>query len=218
MFFGKVFLFLAQSVPVASLPTGWTPVKCKPPFCNPYVHSFDTALQVEPGNDAWVDGGLDLPIKSKEGDHFPLDGSLYAGTMPLQVLYGHVITPVDPRAAENKAASTNRHGLLDFKRLVAARHETAGGSDLPPFPPHFQSSPSGAGEGASDILVSPPPIPDKENFPDIFVTPPPDTVSTGKEPFRLFQFPSSANSGAGTIANDYVPRPKTPFVLPPALP
>lgn len=38
-----------QEVVVGRVPYGYEPIKCKPPFCNPFVHHTAVAVEVEEG-------------------------------------------------------------------------------------------------------------------------------------------------------------------------
>lgn len=84
---------------MAQLPSGWQPVNCKPPMCNPFVHTFDTAVQVFPSSGGWFDGGLDFPVPTGpmgQGVRFPLSGGMFAGRQPIGFNYGQHINPIVP--------------------------------------------------------------------------------------------------------------------------
>uniref|UniRef100_A0A1I8ADT6 Uncharacterized protein n=1 Tax=Steinernema glaseri TaxID=37863 RepID=A0A1I8ADT6_9BILA len=93
------------SIPVAVLPGNFVPLRCKPPFCNPFVHNLGFGIDVEPGDDFIVDGGLDLPIPlapSGVGVRFPLSGAVNVGTDPFLITYGHGLGPVEPPNFDGK--------------------------------------------------------------------------------------------------------------------
>uniref|UniRef100_A0AC35GG08 Uncharacterized protein n=1 Tax=Panagrolaimus sp. PS1159 TaxID=55785 RepID=A0AC35GG08_9BILA len=87
------------SIPVAVLPGNYVPVRCKPPFCNPFVHNTAFGVDVEPGDDVLFDGGLDFPLPlapSGVGVRIPVSGGVSVGTDPLLITYGHGMGPVEP--------------------------------------------------------------------------------------------------------------------------
>lgn len=67
------------SLPVAVLPGNFVPLRCKPPFCNPFLHNLAFGVDVEPGDDALVDLGMDFPVPlgpAGVGVRMPLSGEL----------------------------------------------------------------------------------------------------------------------------------------------
>nr|CDJ88907.1 Protein ZC434.3 [Haemonchus contortus] len=93
------------SIPVSVLPGNFVPLRCKPPFCNPFVHNTAFGVDVEPGDDYLFDGGLDFPIPlgpSGVGVRFPLSGAVNVGTDPLLITYGHGMGPVEPPGFRSK--------------------------------------------------------------------------------------------------------------------
>ncbi|WKX88684.1 hypothetical protein Q1695_008371 [Nippostrongylus brasiliensis] len=93
------------SIPVSVLPGNFVPIRCKPPFCNPFVHNTAFGVDVEPGDDYLFDGGLDFPIPlgpSGVGVRFPLSGAVNVGTDPLLITYGHGLGPVEPPGFRSK--------------------------------------------------------------------------------------------------------------------
>ncbi|KAK5966976.1 hypothetical protein GCK32_022499 [Trichostrongylus colubriformis] len=104
------FVESVASIPVSVLPGNFVPLRCKPPFCNPFVHNTAFGVDVEPGDDYLFDGGLDFPIPlgpSGVGVRFPLSGAVNVGTDPLLITYGHGMGPVEPPGFRSK--SKKRH-------------------------------------------------------------------------------------------------------------
>ncbi|VDN23973.1 unnamed protein product, partial [Cylicostephanus goldi] len=98
------------SIPVSVLPGNFVPLRCKPPFCNPFVHNTAFGVDVEPGDDYLFDGGLDFPIPlgpSGVGVRFPLSGAVNVGTDPLLITYGHGMGPVEPPGFRSKKSKEN---------------------------------------------------------------------------------------------------------------
>lgn len=88
-----------ESIPVAVLPGNFVPIRCKPPFCNPYLHNLAFGVDVEPGDDFLADGGIDFPIPLEAGGigvRFPLNGGVNVASDPMLITYGHGLGPVDP--------------------------------------------------------------------------------------------------------------------------
>ncbi|KFD56006.1 hypothetical protein M514_03130 [Trichuris suis] len=84
---------------VQNLPGDWDPVYCKPPFCNPFVHTMGLGMRYQKSLNLALDGLLDFPIRTGpygEGIRFPLTGSFYSGPFPPSLFYSHHINPVDP--------------------------------------------------------------------------------------------------------------------------
>uniref|UniRef100_A0A914PFC1 Uncharacterized protein n=1 Tax=Panagrolaimus davidi TaxID=227884 RepID=A0A914PFC1_9BILA len=113
------------SIPVAVLPGNYVPVRCKPPFCNPFVHNTAFGVDVEPGDDVLFDGGLDFPLPlapSGVGVRIPVSGGVSVGTDPLLITYGHGMGPVEPpnfkSAAERKEDKEERRLIPSKKNLV----------------------------------------------------------------------------------------------------
>ncbi|CAJ0571398.1 unnamed protein product, partial [Mesorhabditis spiculigera] len=87
----------AKEVVVGRIPYGYEPVKCKPPYCNPFVHSGAVAVEFEQGDDTFFIGGLDLPLPIGEmgqGVRFPLSGAVEQGTSPYAYAHGQAYNPV----------------------------------------------------------------------------------------------------------------------------
>uniref|UniRef100_A0AC34R2P4 Uncharacterized protein n=1 Tax=Panagrolaimus sp. JU765 TaxID=591449 RepID=A0AC34R2P4_9BILA len=87
------------SIPVAVLPGNFVPLRCKPPFCNPFMHNTAFGVDVEPGDDFLFDGGLDFPLPLAPGGvgvRIPVNGGVSVGTDPLLITYGHGMGPVEP--------------------------------------------------------------------------------------------------------------------------
>lgn len=80
--FGGLQVFCAekaQPVVVGRVPYGYEPIKCKPPYCNPFVHHDAVAYEFEVGDDTFFIGGLDFPLPLGEngaGVRFPLSGAV----------------------------------------------------------------------------------------------------------------------------------------------
>uniref|UniRef100_A0A0N5ACR1 DM13 domain-containing protein n=1 Tax=Syphacia muris TaxID=451379 RepID=A0A0N5ACR1_9BILA len=89
----------AKEVVVGRLPYGYEPIRCKPPYCNPFVHHGAVAVEVEQGDDSFLIGGVDFPIPLGEngaGVRFPLSGAVEQGTSPFAYAHGHAFNPVSP--------------------------------------------------------------------------------------------------------------------------
>lgn len=105
----------AKEVTVGRLPYGYEPRKCKPPYCNPFVHHVGVGVEVEQGNtalartkrkvmhlsgdDSFFIGGLDFPLpigKEGAGVRFPLSGAVEQGTSPFAYVHGHAFNPATP--------------------------------------------------------------------------------------------------------------------------
>ncbi|KAJ1374527.1 hypothetical protein KIN20_037231 [Parelaphostrongylus tenuis] len=98
------------SIPVSVLPGNFVPLRCKPPFCNPFLHNSAFGFDLEPGDDYLFDGGLDFPIPlgpSGVGVRFPLNGAVNVGTDPLLITYGHGLGPVEPPGFKSKSKKTS---------------------------------------------------------------------------------------------------------------
>lgn len=139
---------------MAQLPSGWRPVHCKPPICNPFVHTTDVGVQIEPGDDGWFDGSIDFPILHGQyaGKRFPLSGAMYAGTQPIYFVYGHHLNPVNPfpKAVINP-------GKIPFRPFNEAGAQPAPPASIQPAPPASPNNPSG--------LILPPNAPQKDSPP-----------------------------------------------------
>uniref|UniRef100_A0A8R1V683 Uncharacterized protein n=1 Tax=Pristionchus pacificus TaxID=54126 RepID=A0A8R1V683_PRIPA len=88
-----------QEVVVGRVPYGYEPIKCKPPFCNPFVHHTAVAVEVEEGDDTFFIGGIDFPFPlgpDGSGVRFPLSGAVEQGTSPVAYAHGHAFNPVSP--------------------------------------------------------------------------------------------------------------------------
>ncbi|VDM72371.1 unnamed protein product, partial [Strongylus vulgaris] len=75
------FLEKAKEVVVGRIPYGYEPIKCKPPYCNPFVHHTGVAVEVEQGDDSFFIGGIDFPLPIGplgSGVRFPLSGAVEA--------------------------------------------------------------------------------------------------------------------------------------------
>ncbi|KAH7726279.1 hypothetical protein AAVH_06080 [Aphelenchoides avenae] len=89
----------AKEVTVGRLPYGYEPRKCKPPYCNPFVHHVGVGVEVEQGDDSFFIGGLDFPLpigKEGAGVRFPLSGAVEQGTSPFAYVHGHAFNPATP--------------------------------------------------------------------------------------------------------------------------
>ncbi|VDK51351.1 unnamed protein product [Gongylonema pulchrum] len=109
------------SIPVAVLPGNFVPLRCKPPFCNPFLHNLAWGVDVEPGDDYLFDGGLDFPIPVAPGGvgvRFPLSGAVNVGSDPFLLTYGHGLGPAEPPnfQTKNKFSNSARR-----KRSLAAQ-------------------------------------------------------------------------------------------------
>uniref|UniRef100_A0A1I7YLJ8 Plastocyanin-like domain-containing protein n=1 Tax=Steinernema glaseri TaxID=37863 RepID=A0A1I7YLJ8_9BILA len=89
----------AKEVLVGRLPYGYEPIKCKPPYCNPFVHHVGVGVEVEEGDDTFFIGGVDFPLPVGEngaGVRFPLSGALEQGTSPWAYAHAHAFNPSSP--------------------------------------------------------------------------------------------------------------------------
>ncbi|VDK62286.1 unnamed protein product, partial [Cylicostephanus goldi] len=89
----------AKEVDVGRIPYGYEPSKCKPPYCNPFVHHTGVATEVEQGDDFFFVGGIDFPVPSGNaggGVRFPLSGAFEYGTSPYSYAHGSAFNPVSP--------------------------------------------------------------------------------------------------------------------------
>ncbi|TKR94349.1 hypothetical protein L596_008643 [Steinernema carpocapsae] len=89
----------AKEVLVGRLPYGYEPIKCKPPYCNPFVHHAGVAVEVEQGDDTFFIGGIDFPLPVGEngaGVRFPLSGAVEQGTSPWAYAHGQAFNPASP--------------------------------------------------------------------------------------------------------------------------
>ncbi|CCQ25660.1 DUF3421 domain-containing protein [Caenorhabditis elegans] len=89
----------AKEVIVGRIPYGYEPIKCKPPYCNPFVHHAGVAVEVEQGDDSFFIGGIDFPLPIGEngaGVRFPLSGAVEQGTSPYAYAHGNAFNPVSP--------------------------------------------------------------------------------------------------------------------------
>jgi hypothetical protein len=99
------------SIPVAVLPGNFVPIRCKPPFCNPFLSNQAFSIDVEPGDDVLVDLGMDFPVPvapAGVGYRFPLSGAINVGTDPLLITYGHGLGPVEPPNFQSKTGDVRR--------------------------------------------------------------------------------------------------------------
>ncbi|KRX42172.1 hypothetical protein T05_3857 [Trichinella murrelli] len=102
--------------PLMILPRRFIPVRCKPPVCNPYLHTWANGIEVEPGNDFAVEGMLDFPVSAGEPDvelRFPLQGMFVWQKVPIRFIYGQHMTPVNP--FRRKCDTTNCKSSPPFK-------------------------------------------------------------------------------------------------------
>ncbi|KJH52402.1 hypothetical protein DICVIV_01379 [Dictyocaulus viviparus] len=89
----------AKELVVGRIPYGYEPIKCKPPYCNPFVHHAGAAVEVEQGDDWFFIGGIDFPLPIGplgSGVRFPLSGAVEAGTSPYAYAHGNAFNPVSP--------------------------------------------------------------------------------------------------------------------------
>ncbi|KFD64333.1 hypothetical protein M514_09909 [Trichuris suis] len=92
-------LNLAPPVPVGRLPSGYDPVHCRPPICNPFMSTVGVAVQAQEDENYIIDGLLDFPVhlgRYGEALRFPLTGSGYFGRFPPLFVYGQHMNAVDP--------------------------------------------------------------------------------------------------------------------------
>uniref|UniRef100_A0AC35U2M5 BTB domain-containing protein n=1 Tax=Rhabditophanes sp. KR3021 TaxID=114890 RepID=A0AC35U2M5_9BILA len=52
----------AKEVLIGKLPYNYEPLKCKPPYCNPFVQHTAVAVEFEEGDDTFFIGGIDFPM------------------------------------------------------------------------------------------------------------------------------------------------------------
>ncbi|KAE9552836.1 hypothetical protein FO519_003949 [Halicephalobus sp. NKZ332] len=89
----------AREVSVGRLPYGYEPIRCKPPYCNPFVHHTAVAVEVEQGDDVFFLGGLDFPLPvgtNGAGVRVPFSGAFESGTSPYAYAHAHAYNPVSP--------------------------------------------------------------------------------------------------------------------------
>uniref|UniRef100_A0A914CN72 Uncharacterized protein n=1 Tax=Acrobeloides nanus TaxID=290746 RepID=A0A914CN72_9BILA len=89
----------AKTVSVGRLPYHYEPLRCKPPYCNPFVHHTAVSVDYEPGDDYFFLGGIDFPIPlgaKGAGVRFPLGGAVESGTSPFAYAHAHAINPASP--------------------------------------------------------------------------------------------------------------------------
>uniref|UniRef100_A0AC34GWT4 Uncharacterized protein n=1 Tax=Panagrolaimus sp. ES5 TaxID=591445 RepID=A0AC34GWT4_9BILA len=89
----------AKEVTVGRLPYGYEPIRCKPPYCNPFVHYTAVGVEVEQGDDTFMIGGLDFPLPvgtNGAGVRVPFSGALEQGTSPYAYAHGNAYNPVSP--------------------------------------------------------------------------------------------------------------------------
>ena len=109
------------SIPVSVLPGNFVPIRCKPPLCNPFLHNNAWSVDVEPGDDALVDLGLDFPIplaNAGVGVRFPLNGAIHVGTDPLLITYGHGLGPAEPPNFKSTSDKNNKNPPLPNEQPV----------------------------------------------------------------------------------------------------
>ncbi|EYC37313.1 hypothetical protein Y032_0805g2440 [Ancylostoma ceylanicum] len=68
----------AREIVVGRIPYGYEPIKCKPPYCNPFVHHTGVAVEVEQGDDTFFIGGIDFPVPTGDvgGVRLPFSGAV----------------------------------------------------------------------------------------------------------------------------------------------
>ncbi|WKX88688.1 hypothetical protein Q1695_008373 [Nippostrongylus brasiliensis] len=113
----------AKEVVVGRIPYGYEPIKCKPPYCNPFVHHTGVAVEVEQGDDTFFIGGIDLPLPIGplgSGVRFPLSGAVEAGTSPYAYAHGHAFNPVSPFDLN----AINDDGVTQVGNRPVRRHPT----------------------------------------------------------------------------------------------
>uniref|UniRef100_A0A7E4ZQE8 DM13 domain-containing protein n=1 Tax=Panagrellus redivivus TaxID=6233 RepID=A0A7E4ZQE8_PANRE len=89
----------AKEVTLGRLPYGYEPIRCKPPYCNPFVHHAAVAVEVEQGDDSFFLGGIDFPLPlgtNGAGVRFPLSGAVEQGTSPYAYAHGSAYNPASP--------------------------------------------------------------------------------------------------------------------------
>ncbi|KFD46655.1 hypothetical protein M513_12464 [Trichuris suis] len=90
---------MTQKRPLLVLPKDYIPVRCKPPVCNPYIHTVALALELARGDDFALNGLIDFPVKTYDPDvelRFPLGGSILSKHIPVRVVYGHHLSAINP--------------------------------------------------------------------------------------------------------------------------
>lgn len=87
----------------------YAPLKCKPPLCNPHVHTFATGLQYQQGLDYQLPGKLDFPIPAssptKPSYRWTMISDSVFGVQPVAVQYGHNINGIDPKGLAFKPSA-----------------------------------------------------------------------------------------------------------------
>lgn len=114
---------------VGRIPYGYEPIKCKPPYCNPFVHHTGVAVEVEQGDDTFFIGGIDFPLPIGEngaGVRFPLSGAVEQGTSPYVYAHGHAFNPVSP---------------FDMKTVEDDTYQTVVPKNVIPYPNPVRRSP-----------------------------------------------------------------------------
>uniref|UniRef100_A0A0N4ZEL6 Uncharacterized protein n=1 Tax=Parastrongyloides trichosuri TaxID=131310 RepID=A0A0N4ZEL6_PARTI len=107
----------AKEVLVGKMPYNYMPSKCKPPYCNPFVHFVTAGVEVEEGDDTFFIGGIDFPLPvgpRGEGVRFPLSGAFEQGTSPFAYVHAHAYnpsTPFDFTKIDNVRKSPRKKGL-----------------------------------------------------------------------------------------------------------
>lgn len=74
-------------------------MRCKPPYCNPFVHHTAVGVEVEQGDDTFFLGGMDFPLPvgtNGAGVRFPLSGAIEQGTSPYAYVHAHAYNPASP--------------------------------------------------------------------------------------------------------------------------
>lgn len=72
----------ADEVAVLNLPGDFEPLRCAPPLCNPFIHTFGLGVDVNPNLNPYVRGGFDFPIPLDSigsNVRFPLSGGFTSG-------------------------------------------------------------------------------------------------------------------------------------------
>uniref|UniRef100_A0A0K0FZP3 Uncharacterized protein n=1 Tax=Strongyloides venezuelensis TaxID=75913 RepID=A0A0K0FZP3_STRVS len=89
----------AQEVLVGKLPYNYMPLRCKPPYCNPFVSFVAAGSEFEEGDDTFFIGGIDFPVPIGpfgQGVRFPLSGVVEYGTSPVSYMHGNAYNPSSP--------------------------------------------------------------------------------------------------------------------------
>uniref|UniRef100_A0A914DKU7 Uncharacterized protein n=1 Tax=Acrobeloides nanus TaxID=290746 RepID=A0A914DKU7_9BILA len=89
----------AKVLSIGRFPYGYEPLRCKPPYCNPFVHHTAVGVEFEEGDDSFLIGGIDFPLPvgtAGAGVRFPLSGAVEQGTSPLAYAHGHAFNPSSP--------------------------------------------------------------------------------------------------------------------------